>query len=197
MNNRGFFPLSWEHYGILVDDLWKDLRAKLKQNDTKIDAVVAILREGVFTAFPLAYKLNTYKVLTIQYKSMLYEGGNELKKISGLSQVNFDLPKEPVFLLCDAFPCGGKTKFLAAKEIKKNYPGAKFVFASLVQDRSVDDHKDFLFSAYAFDINEKWETAHSLFKKLGIDKNALDVCLPWENEKEEQAAVSQKKWDYK
>lgn len=122
----------------MIEDLWHDLNKKLVKGGVKINAVIAILREGVFTAFPLAYKLNTYKILTIQYKYMLYDGSNELKMISGLSKANFKLPEYPVFLLCDTFPCGGKTKFLAAEEIKTKYPKCKFVFASLIQDHSVE-----------------------------------------------------------
>lgn len=197
MANDKFYSLTWEHYGELIEDLWKDLKGKLAKNKVEIDAIVAILREGAFTAMPLSYKLNTYKVLTIQYKYMLYDGSNELKKIADLSSSNIKLPKKPTFLLCDTFPCGGKTKFLAVKDIRKKYPGCKFVFASLVQDHSVKNHKDFLFSAYAFDVDDNWKTNHPLFKKLGIAENALNVTLPWENEKEEMAAVNEKRWDYK
>ncbi len=25
MSSGDFYPLTWEHYGILIDDLWKDL----------------------------------------------------------------------------------------------------------------------------------------------------------------------------
>ncbi|HLB51589.1 hypothetical protein A3F07_01665 [candidate division WWE3 bacterium RIFCSPHIGHO2_12_FULL_38_15] len=196
MNDENFYPLTWEHYGVLIEDLWKDLNSKLKSQNIKIDAVIAILREGVFTALPMAYKLNTYKILTIQYKYILNNGSNELKKISGISQANFELPPSPIFLLCDTFPCGGKTKFLATEEIKKVYPTCKFVFVSLIQDHSVENHPDFISSAYAFDINDKWETTHPLFKKLGIDKNALNVYLPWENKEEEEASVNQLEWKY-
>lgn len=194
--NSSYYPITWEQYGILIEDLWRDLDKKLTQKNIKIDAVIVILREGVFTGMPLAYKLNTYKVLTIQYKYVLKNGSNELKKISGLSQANFDIPKSPIFLLCDTLPCGGKTKFLAVEEIKKVYPDCKFVFASLIQDHSVENHPDFITSAYAFDINDKWETTHPLFKKLGIEKNALNMCLPWENEKEEVASVEMLEWNY-
>lgn len=196
MNKEGFFPLTWEHYGLLIEDLWKDLSTKLIKKNIKIDAVIAILREGVFTALPMAYRLNTYKILTIQYKYMLYNGSNELKKIADLTPANFELPASPVFLLCDTFPCGGQTKFLAAKEIKKTYPTCKFVFVSLIQDHSVENDPDFIDAAYAFDINDKWETTHQLFKKLGIAKNALNVYLPWENREEEEASVEQKEWHY-
>ena len=196
MDEVDFFPLSWEHYGILIEDLWKDLEKKLNQHEVKIDAVVMILREGGFTALPLAYKLNTYKILSIQYKYILHDGSNELKKISDLSEASFEIPNNPVFLLCDTFPCGGKTKFLAIDDIKKKYPNSKFVFASLIQDLSVEKNEDILFSAYGFDVNEKWETTHPLFKKLGIDKKALDVYLPWENKEEEEASVHSKKWEY-
>ncbi|MFC1722091.1 phosphoribosyltransferase family protein [Patescibacteria group bacterium] len=196
MSDNNFYPLTWEHYGLLVEDLWKDLKSKLESENIAIDAVVAILREGVFTAMPLAYKLNTYKIFTVQYKYVLFDGGNELKKISGMSESIVEVPEEPIFLLCDTFPCGGKTKFLAVDDIKKRYPKAKFIFASLVQDHSVEDHEDFITSAYAFDVNDKWETTHPLFVKLGIESNALNVFLPWENADEEDAAVNQKEWKY-
>ena len=51
MTNNKLFPLTWEHYGLLVDDLWRDLKTKLEKDDIKIDAVVAILREGMFTCY--------------------------------------------------------------------------------------------------------------------------------------------------
>lgn len=196
MGNEKFYPLSWNDYGILIEDTWKNLSKEIKKHNIKIDAVIATLREGTFTAMPLAYKLNTYKVLTIQYKYMLYEGHNKLEYISGLQEVEYEIPEEPVFLLCDTFPCGGKTKFLAVDKIKEKYPKAKFIFASLVQDHSVENHKDFLFSAYGFDVNDKWETTHPLFKKYGIENNALNVTLPWENMGEEMAAVNMGKWEY-
>lgn len=197
MSQHNLFPLTWEHYGLLIEDLWKDLKIKLEDKEIEIDAIVTILREGMFTAMPLAYKLNTYKIFTVQYKYMLYDGGNELTKIAGLSTSNVEIPTDPVFLLCDTFPCGGRTKFLAVEDVKKVYPTAKFVFASLVQDHSVENHPDFITSAYAFDVNDKWETTHPLFKELGIANNALDVFLPWENAEEEFAAVNEKEWKYK
>ena len=197
MNNTGFFPLTWEHYGILIEDLWKDLSKKLTEKNIKIDAVITILREGAFTALPMAYKLNTYKILTIQYKYMLFNGSNELRKISDLTPANFELPESPTFLLCDTFPCGGKTKFLAMEEIKKVYPSCKFVFASLIQDLTVEKNADVIFAAYGFDIDENWHTTHPLFKRLGIADKALDVCLPWENREEEEASVNMTAWEYK
>ncbi len=196
MSKSDFIQLTWEHFGILLDDLWKDLKDKLLSNNLKVDAIVAILREGSFTAMPLAYKINTYNVFTIQYKYMLYDGSNELRKIADLSVSDVELPNEPTFLLCDTLPCGGKTKFLAVRDIRKRYPKCRFIFASLIQDLSVEKHKDFLFSAYAFDIDNKWRTTHPLFKKLGISEKALDIVLPWENKEEEVAAVNGKKWDY-
>jgi len=195
-NSSNPFPLTWEHYGKLLDDLWKNLQEELNTKNIKIDAIITILREGGFTALPMAYKLNTYKILTIQYKYKLFDGGNKLEFISGLQDTTYKLPKNPTFLLCDTFPCGGKTKFLAVDKIKETYPNSKFVFASLIQDSTVENHKDFLASAYAFDINDKWETTHPLFKKLGIAKDALNVYLPWENPGEEIASVEGKKWEY-
>lgn len=190
-----YYPLTWEHYGILLDDLWPDLKTKLEKHNTKVDALCVILREGGFVGLPLAYRLNTYKVLTVQYKYLLSEGSNELVFVSDIPTTTYELPEAPVILLCDTFPCGGETKFLAVEKLKAKFPKAKFIFASLIQDVSVDSHPDFLFSAYGFDVNEKWETTHPLFKKLGI-VNALNVFLPWENEQEEYASVEQKEWKY-
>ncbi|MCA9377048.1 phosphoribosyltransferase [Candidatus Dojkabacteria bacterium] len=195
-DSKNLFALTWEHYGKLINDLWVNLQKELNSKNIKIDAIVAILREGGFTALPLAYKLNTYKILTIQYKYRLFDGGSELQYVAGLQDTTYLLPESPVFLLCDTFPCGGKTKFLAIEKIKEKYPNAKFVFVSLIQDKTVESHKDILGSAYAFDVNDKWETSHPLFKELGIANDALNVCLPWENAGEEIASVEGKKWEY-
>jgi len=195
MNNNNYFPLTWEHYGLLIDDLWSNLQKELLKEAIKIDAVCIILREGGFVGLPLAYKLNTYKVLTIQFKYILKKGSNELVYVSSLPETQYALPKNPIILLCDTFPGGGNTKFLAVERIKLKFPGARFVFASLVQDKTVEGHPDFITSAYAFDVNEKWQTTHPLFKALGIT-NALNVLLPWENPDEEYASVEQKAWKY-
>ncbi|KKU10368.1 MAG: hypothetical protein UX15_C0032G0011 [Parcubacteria group bacterium GW2011_GWA1_45_7] len=189
------YKLSWSEYGTLVEDLWKDLDEKLKQHSVKTDAIIAILREGVFTAMPLAYKLNTYKVIPIQFKYILYDGSNELKQITKIPELNYTLPENPVFLLCDTFPSGGKTKTLAIEEFKKLYPGAKFIFASLMQDVSAEENKDILFSAYAADVNKDWETTHPVYAKAGVT-NVLYTALPWGNIDEELAGPNMTKWDY-
>lgn len=195
METKIQYQLSWGEYGKLIGDLWSDLKQKLTENKVKIDAIIIILREGAFTGIPLAYKLNTYKVIPIQYKYMLYEGRNELLPIAGIPRVNYELPEKSVFLLCDTFPSGGQTKTLAMDEFKKLYPGAKFVFASIIQDASVDQNKDILFSAWAVDVNAKWETKHPVYAKAGVT-NVLYTALPWENIDEELAGPNQTRWDY-
>ena len=45
-------------------------------------------------------------------------------------------------------------------------------------------------------MNDAWETTHPLFKKLGIEKNVLNVYLPWENKGEEEASVNKTEWKY-
>ncbi len=193
--NKIQYKLTWDEYGKLVDDLWLDLKKKLEETHTKIDAVIIILREGVFTGVPLSYKLNTYKVIPIGFKYMLYEGRNELKQTAKIPTLNYDLPKNPTFLLCDTFPAGGKTKSLAIEEFKKQYPGVKFVFASLIQDATAKSNKDILFSAYAVEVNSKWETRHPVYVKAGVT-NVLYTALPWENIKEELAGANMTKWKY-
>ncbi len=189
------YKLSWNDYGQIVEDLWKDLQAKLTQNNVKIDAIVIILREGGFTGLPLAYKLNTYKVMTLQFKYMLYNGSNELKYIAGMPEVTYELPKNPVFLLCDSFPAGGETKKLAVAKIKEKYPTAKFVFASLVEDKTSNQVSEIIFSAFGVDADEEAKTNYPLLKNAGVT-NIYYILLPWENEKEELAGPDHKEWKY-
>lgn len=195
MSKETNFRLSWDQYGVLVNDLWVDLKSKLDSTNTKIDAIIMIVREGGFTALPLAYKLNTYKVLSIQYKYILKDGGNELKFISGLPDTTYEIPETPVFLLCDTFPAGGQTKNLAINKIKEKYPKAKFVFASLIQDSLSDQIPEIIFSAFAVDVDKGWKTNHPIYKEAGVE-NVLYTLLPWENEEEELAGVEQKEWRY-
>ena len=195
-DNKIQYILSWVEYGQLIDDLWRNLERALHENDIRIDAIVIVLREGVFTGIPLAYRLNIYKILPIQYKYMLYDGGNELKQISFLPKVNFQLPRNPTLLLCDTFPAGGKTKYLAIDECKKAYPKAKFIFASIIQDISTTSHPDILFSVHSVDVNDKWETTHPVYTNTGVS-NVLYTALPWENVEEELAGANATKWDYR
>ncbi len=194
-DNKIQYILSWAEYGQLIDDLWRNLERALHEHNVHIDAIVIILREGVFTGIPLAYRLNIYKILPIQYKYMLYDGGNELKQVSFLPKVNFQLSPSPTLLLCDTFPAGGKTKYLVIDECKKVYPKAKFIFTSIIQDISTTSHSDILFSVHAVDVNDKWETTHPVYTTAGVT-NVLYTALPWENVEEELAGANATKWDY-
>lgn len=187
--------LTWAEYGELIDDLWKNLEKALKEHSTKIEAIIIVMREGVFTGVPLSYRLNTYKVIPIQYKYMLYNGGNELKQITEIPKLKYELPEKPVFLLCDTFPAGGKTMDLTIAEFKKLYPAAKFVFASIIEDKTKAKHPDILFSIHAVDVNDKWETTHPVYAKAGVT-NVLYTALPWENVEEELAGANATKWEY-
>ncbi len=193
METKIQYKLSWNEYGELIEDLWNNLKPKI--SDLKIDAIIPILREGAFTAIPLAYKLNTYKIIPIQFKYMLFNGGNELKQIAQIPQVNFSISDDPIFLLCDTFPCGGNTKLLAIQEFKKIYTKARFVFVSIIQDLTISQNMDILSHAYAVSVNEDWETDHPIFTKAQV-KNVLNVLLPWENAGEELAGPNMTEWNY-
>ncbi len=189
------YKLSWNEYGQLIDDLWKNLKTKLDATNTKIDAIIVVIREGAFTSIPLAYKLNTYKVIPIQFKYMLYEGSNELKQITKIPELMYDLPKSPIFLLCDTFPAGGDTKKMVIAEFKKKWPDAKFIFGSIIEDKSVDAVPDILWRAHAVDVDESYVTEHPIYKNAGVT-NVLYTLLPWENEQEELAGPDKKEWKY-
>lgn len=196
MDNKIQYILSWSEYGELIDDLWKNLDKGLKEHKITIDAIIIVMREGVFTGVPLSYRLNTYKVIPIQYKYMLYNGGNELKQITEIPKLKYELPSNTVFLLTDTFPAGGKTMDLTIGEFKKLYPTAKFVFASIIEDKTKATHPDILFSVHAVDVNKQWETAHPVYAKAGV-KNILYTALPWENIEEELAGANATEWSYR
>ncbi|HBL51800.1 MAG TPA: hypothetical protein DDZ05_01065 [Candidatus Blackburnbacteria bacterium] len=189
------YKLSWDEYGQLTADLWNNLEKKLQELNLKIDAIIVILREGVFTGIPLAYKLNTYKVIPIQFKYMLYEGRNEQKQITKIPEILYKLPDKPTFLLCDTFPAGGNTKKLAIEEFKKVYPNSKFVMSSLIEDKSADKLPDIILRVHAVDVDNEYNTNHPIYKRAGVT-NVLYTLLPWENEQEELAGPDYKEWNY-
>ncbi len=189
------YKLSWNEYGLLLDDLWVNLSKELAESNIKVDAIITVIREGCFTGIPLAYKLNTYKVIPIQFKYMLYEGRNELKQIAKIPELLYQLPNDPTFLLCDTFPAGGDTKKLVIDEFKKDYPRAKFVFASLIEDVSADKIRDIVLRVHAVDVDDEYRTDHPVYKNAGVT-NVLYTLLPWENEEEELAGPDHKEWKY-
>ncbi|GEM_PF-6547906 len=188
------YTLSWNEYGQLVEEVWQKLRAELTARSIKIDAVIMVIREGCFTALPLAYKLNSYKVIPIQYKYFLNDGSNELKQIAKIPELTYSLPEAPIFLLCDTWPCGGKTKDLVIAEFKQKWPKAKFVFASIFEDDSVK-HEDILCAVSAVDVGYGFTTTHPIFTKAGL-ATVFEALLPWQNAGEEIAGPNMTNWDY-
>ncbi len=195
MGNSKMTYITWQQYGILIDRLYENVKAYLDTNNLHVDLIVPILREGGFTALPLSYKLNTYKLQPIQFKYQLNDGGAELKQLSKMPEVLFDVPQNPVILLCDTFPAGGNTKVLATEAIKEKYPNSTIIFISLFEDpasKNVEGIKTFIF-ALTTDSNN-FESS-KIMKEMGIT-NIMNVLLPWENEKEELAGINKKAYSY-
>lgn len=64
------------------------------------DEIISLLKKFKYRSIHAPVRDSNFN--PIKYPSD--EGGNELKKIAGLSTADFDIPDEPVFLLCDTFP---------------------------------------------------------------------------------------------
>ncbi|MFS8159402.1 MAG: hypothetical protein ACMG6E_04155 [Candidatus Roizmanbacteria bacterium] len=186
--------ISWNEFGELVDMLYVNLSDYLKKTHQSVDLIVPILREGGFPALALAYKLNTYKILPIQFKYMLYAGRHELRQITEFPETSIELPNEPTIVLCDTFPAGGKTKDLAYENIQKKFPGSKVIFASIFQDESTN-LKTFECNVYAVSTKSDGSTDNPFMTERGID-NVFDILLPWENEKEEEAGPKKLAYEY-
>lgn len=186
--------LSWNDFGELVDLLYSSLSDYLDKQNKSVDLIVPILREGGFPALTLAYKLNTYKILPIQFKYLLYDGSHELKKITEFPSTIVEIPANPTILLCDTFPAGGKTKSLAYEEIVKKFPNSKVIFASVFQDE-LTDMEQFEANVYAISCKSDGSTNSPYMIKRGV-KNVYDILLPWENEKEEEAGPKKLAYEY-
>lgn len=101
--------MSWEDYGKILENLGQKVEKYVKENNIKIDAVVPILRGGMFPGGYLTYKLGLLRVLTVQYKYFFVDGKIELRKILGLPKDGLSLPAKPTFLLVEGNHCYGVT----------------------------------------------------------------------------------------
>lgn len=57
--------MSWGDYGKILENLGQKVEKYVKENNIKIDAVVPILRGGMFPGGYLTYKLGLLRVLPV------------------------------------------------------------------------------------------------------------------------------------
>lgn len=63
---KDFNRLSWNDYYATVDILKRKIQNYIKKNKIVIDAVVPVLRGGVFPGAHLAYRLGILKIIPVQ-----------------------------------------------------------------------------------------------------------------------------------
>lgn len=190
-----FVKMSWKDYGKILENLWEKVEKYVKENNIKIDAVMPILRGGMFPGGYLAYKLGLLRILPVQYKYFFVDGKIELRKILGLpSKDGLHLPANPVFLLVEGNHCYGVTGANAAKDLKADFPGCKIIYAADTMDYSYQKNEfaDHIF--YGKLTNETRDLTAEECKKLGVD-NITNV-FPWEDIEEEWTTVEGKQFEY-
>lgn len=187
-----FKLISWGEYGKTLDTLYEKVNKYIKEKKVKIDAVVPILRGGAFPGTYLAFRLNLLRIFPVQYKYFFENNKIKLKCILSLPKVN--LPKTPIFLLVEQNHCFGLTASTAAKDLKKQFPNCRIIYAADHIDYSYQkvDEAEMIF--YGKLTNE----TRALNEKECKDKNIfpLSYLFPWENIEEEWTTVQGKQFAY-
>lgn len=191
-----FTRVDWNTYGRMVDTLWDKLHDYLTASGTTIDAVVPILREGGFTALPLAYKLNTWKVIPAHYKYRLFEGGYALEKKAELPNLLYELPAKPTFLLVDTYPVKGDTSVAAAGDLKAAYPDCRIVCALLFCDPAQFAMDNPLFQAVVYGTRADVLGTYSPEEAARLGYDQTQYLFPWQHEKEESAGFTGEAYTY-
>ena len=189
-----FRQLTWPEYGKLLDSVVKQIKAYTKRKKVKIDAVVPIMRGGLFPGGYITFKLGMLRILPVQYK-YFFEGRNVvLRKIFGFQKAEVAKPN-PVFLLVENNHCFGVTAATAAKDLKKAFPRCRIIYATDTMDYSyrnaVEDADASFHGVYTNDTKTMTEQQC----KTSRVKNWTNV-FPWESFEEEWQTVNAKQYKY-
>lgn len=189
---KDFKRLSWNDYYATVDILKRKIQNYIKKNKIVIDAVVPVLRGGVFPGAYLAYRLGILKIIPVQYKYFYIGKKAELKAILPFSPAG--LPKNPVLLVVEGNHCYGLTGLTAVKDIKKILPGAQILYAADNMDYNYQKNEYAAAIFYGILTNECRELTPEQAKKKGI--YPYSYIAPWEVMREEWETVNAKQFKY-
>ncbi|MBI2592901.1 MAG: phosphoribosyltransferase [Candidatus Colwellbacteria bacterium] len=190
-----FRRLSWQEYAKTLETLYRKVNNYVKKNHLKIDAVVPILRGGAFPGTYLAYKLDLLRVIPVQYRYFIKGKTTELRKVMNFSRKDVKLPAKPTFLLVEGNHCFGVTASTAAKDLKKNFPSCRIIYAA--------DHIDYSYQKIGYVdavfYGRLTNETKILTPKQCKTKGIANVCylFPWENLEEEWLTVQSKQFPYK
>lgn len=191
---KDFKQISWEEYGKILEVLYKKVNKYLKDNDLKVDAVVPILRGGAFPGTYLAYQLHSLKILPVQYKYFFAGKKYELRKLTDYPKTEFNLSKDPVFLLVESNHCFGNTAQTAVNDLKEAFPGCKIIYAADHIDYSYQKIKGVETILYGIITNETRGMNKEEIKKF--KQGNISYLLPWEGIDEEWTTVQGKQFKF-
>lgn len=198
LKKSDFTKMSWNEFGKRADNLYEKVKSYLDKNNLQLSAIAPILREGGFPGLYFAFKFNTLKIIPIQFKYFLKKGVDPFKQIptqlTEIPKLRYDLPKEPVILLVDVLPGGGKTARAAGKAFRKRFPKCRLIYACLFKEYSFEKPDFFEVVIEGALMDETGKLSPKEQKKLGID-NTL-YLLPWQRFEEETAALESKEYSY-
>lgn len=131
--------ISWEEHGEIFKKVAGEVRQYVEENGLAVDAIVPIFRGAGFLATYLAYQLSVLRVLPVQYKYFFPRKG-----IAELRQLLFTPTREllgeaPVLVLVEGDYCYGNTSIQACKDLKKEFPNCKIIFATDLADYTYRD----------------------------------------------------------
>lgn len=198
LTKNSFVPMSWEEFYQRVDKLCAKVQKYLKENNLKLSAIVPILREGGFVGLYFAFKFNTCKVIPIQFKYFLKKGIDPFEQepiqLTSIPRIHYKLPNNPVFLLTDVLPGGGKTARAVGELLRQRFPGCKIIYTCLFKEVSFKKPDFFEVVIEEVLTDETGKLTEEERKRLGVEDTLY--LLPWQNVEEELAPLTEKEYKY-
>jgi len=196
MVEKSFRRNSWKEYGEECDKIYKEILDYTQKNNTKVDAIIPILRGAMTLGSFLAYKLKILKILPVQYKYFFVSKNKaELRQILFTPTKDYLKIKNPTFLVVEGDQCFGNTVLTVIKDLKKKFPGCKILHAADCVDYKYKDVvKDVEACFYGRYTNHCEELSKKECESAGIEFDS--TIAPWENEAEEEATVEGEQFIY-
>lgn len=187
---------TWNEYKKELDTLTKKVVNHIKTNNISIDTVVPILRGGNIPGTFLAYTLKVLSIVPVQYKYFFFKQKRcELRRILGINTKAI-YKENPTFLLVEGNHCYGNQAKYAAKDLKREFPKCKIIYAASNMDynyQNVVEDADVFF--YGNLTNCCKELSDEECQNLGLEYKK-ELLFPWEHIGEEWDIIECKQSQY-
>jgi hypothetical protein len=189
-----FKETSWNEAVEIMDRLVQEVRAYLKQNSLKVDAVMPMMRGGGIPGTYMAYQLEVMRVLPIQYHYFFHNEHIELRQLYGPDQYKKILSNSPTLLLVEDNHCFGRTAAQASQDIRTVFKNAHIVYVAFQMDYGFQDVVEANVQFFGRLTNECRTLGFDEAKKLGV--RPYSYLLPWEHMSEEWTTIEAKQVEY-